>query len=128
MDNPPRVNDSDYVTRGDLDLVLARLDSRFAAFDALIDSRFAAFGALIDSRFAAFDARMDGRFAQAEARMDTRFAQTEARFEVRFAQMETSIERSAVSTIRWVIVVTFGIYALMFGLILFVMARELPRP
>src|SRR5438105_3096245 len=50
-----------------------------------------------------------------------------ARIDVRFAQVETGIERAMVTNIRWLVGLTFGLYALMLGLILFVVARELPH-
>jgi hypothetical protein len=68
-------------------------------------------------------ARIDARFDQFEARMDARFAQVD----VRFAQMEALIERGLAANIRWTVGISFGLYALMFGLILFVVSRELPH-
>ena len=66
-------------------------------------------------------------FELAMARLDTRSAALDARIDTRFAQLETLIERSSVTSIRWIVGLTFGLYALMFGLILFVVSRELPR-
>ncbi len=50
-----------------------------------------------------------------------------ARMDARFAQVEAAIERSAVAGIRWTVGMALGLYALMFGLILFVVSRELPH-
>ena len=99
---------------------MARIDDRFDQLDGRM--------VRIDGRFAEFEARIDARFAQFEARLDSRFAQSEARTDVRFAQMETLIERSTVTSVRWVVGMSFGVYALMFGLVLFVISRELPHP
>jgi hypothetical protein len=66
-------------------------------------------------------------FELAMARIDARLDQFEARMEARFAQTETVIERANVTSIRWVVGMSFGLYALMFGLILFVLSRELPH-
>jgi hypothetical protein len=68
-------------------------------------------------------ARIDSRFDQFEARMDAGFAQIEARF----SPMEALMERGLAASIRWTVGVSFGLYALMFGLILFVVSRELPH-
>ena len=107
---------AEFVTKPEFEQAMARIDNRF---DQL--------GARLDSRFTEFEARVDTRFAQSEARVDAGFAQSEARTDLRFAQMETLIERSTVTSIRWVVGMSFGLYALMFGLILFVLSRELPH-
>jgi hypothetical protein len=72
-------------------------------------------------------ARIDSRFDQLDAQLDVRFAQFEARFAQLQGSLEVQIERSAVNSIRWTIGVSFSLYALMFGLILFVVSRELPH-
>jgi hypothetical protein len=59
-------------------------------------------------------------FEQAMLRIDARFALLEAR-------IEAMIERLTVTSIRWTVGVSFGLYALMFGLILFVVSREIPH-
>jgi hypothetical protein len=46
---------------------------------------------------------------------------------VEVARLEVLIERSAVTQIRWLVGLSFGLYGLMFALILFVIARELPH-
>jgi hypothetical protein len=51
-----------------------------------------------------------------------------ARLDVRFAQLETAIERAGVTSIRWLVGMVFGVYALQIGLILFVVSRELTHP
>jgi len=48
-----------------------------------------------------------------------------AHIDTRFAQLETRIEQATVTSIRWIVGLAFGQYALMFGLILFVVSREL---
>ena len=68
-----------------------------------------------------------GEFELAMSHLDTRFAQLEGRLETRFAQLETLIERGSVSSIRWTVGLILPLYAVMFGLILFIVSRELPR-
>ena len=68
-------------------------------------------------------ARIDGRFD----RLDARFAEIDSRFAVLEARLEARIEAATVTSIRCTVGMAFGIYALMFGLILFVISRELPR-
>ena len=51
----------------------------------------------------------------------------DARLELLEARLEAMIERSTVTSIRWTVGVSFGLYALMFGLILFVVSREIPH-
>ena len=53
---------------------------------------------------------------------------TRADLELAIARLETLIERASVTQIRWLVGTTFGLYALMFGLILFVVAREMAHP
>lgn len=62
---------------------------------------------------------------QAITRLET---QTRAELNVAVARLETLIERSSVTQIRWLVGTTFGLYALMFALILFVVSRELAHP
>lgn len=57
-------------------------------------------------------------FERAMERIDTKFELLDAR-------IETRIERATATSIRWVVGLAFGQYALMFGLILFVVSREL---
>jgi hypothetical protein len=49
----------------------------------------------------------------------------DAKFELLDARMESRIERAFATTVRWVVGLAFGQYALMFALILFVVSREL---
>jgi hypothetical protein len=49
----------------------------------------------------------------------------DAKFDVLEARLETRIEMASGSSIRWIVGLAFGQYALMFGLILFVVSREL---
>jgi hypothetical protein len=131
---------ADFVTRHEFEMAMARIDSRFGQLETTMDLRFAQ----VDSRFERLEARLDARFARLDTRFaefDTRFAEFETRFaglETRFTQvdgriaegegrLEALIERSLVASIRWTVGVSFGLYALMFGLILFVVARELPH-
>ena len=58
----------------------------------------------------------------------TSAAVTRADLDLAVAKLETLIERAAVTQIRWLVATIFGLYALMFGLILFVASRELARP
>jgi hypothetical protein len=81
---------SEYVTRSEFELAMARIETRFERLDARLDVQF-------------------------------------ARLETRFAQIETLIERSSITSIRWIVGLTSGLYALIFGLILFVVSRELPH-
>ena len=46
---------------------------------------------------------------------------------VEVARLEVLIERATVTHIRWLVGLTFGLYGLMFALILFVVSRELPH-
>ena len=61
-----------------------------------------------------------GEFDLAMARLDTRFDLLEAR-------LETRIERAMVTGIRWTVGIALGQYALMFGVVLFFISRELPH-
>jgi hypothetical protein len=72
-------------------------------------------------------ARIDARFDQLEARLDARFQQIDTRFAQTEGRLEAQIERAMGASIRWTVGVSFGLYALMFGLILFVVSRELPH-
>jgi hypothetical protein len=65
-------------------------------------------------------ARIEARFDRLEGRMDSRFNEFEARTGAR-------IEAAKNESIRWVVGIAMGQYALMFGLILFVVSRELPH-
>jgi tetrahydromethanopterin S-methyltransferase subunit G len=82
---------TDYVTKSDFDLAMARIDASFVN---------------------------KSEFELAMARIDSRFDVLEARLEAR-------IEQAMVTSIRWTVGVSFSLYALMFGLILFIIAREL---
>ena len=53
---------------------------------------------------------------------------TRSDLDLAVARIETLIERSAITQIRWLVGTAFGLYALMFGLILFVVSRELTHP
>jgi len=79
--------------------------------------------ARIDSRFDRLEARLDAHFAQ----IDTRFAQVDTRIVQGQGTLEAQIERAMVASIRWTVGVSFGLYGLMFALILFVVSRELPH-
>jgi hypothetical protein len=57
-----------------------------------------------------------GEFELAMAHLDTRFA-----------QLETTIERASITSIRWTVGLILPLYAMMFGLILFIVSREFPR-
>ena len=61
------------------------------------------------------------------ARIDARFDRLDAGLDARFAHMEANMERGLAGSIRWTVGISFGLYALMFGLILFVVSRELPH-
>ncbi len=61
------------------------------------------------------------------ARIDGRFDRLEGRIDGMEGRLEAMIERAMVASIRWTVGVSFGLYALMFGLILFVISRELPH-
>ncbi len=85
-------------SKADIELILERMDARFAQsdarverFEAQVDARFEQFEAQVDARFE----RVDARFAQMDdqfARVDERFVQMEAHFEARMAQMEKHFE------------------------------------
>jgi hypothetical protein len=64
-------------------------------------------------------------FVRAMDHIDARFERMDAKFDLLEARIESRIERSTVTSIRWIVGLAFGQYALMFGLILFVVAREL---
>ena len=64
-------------------------------------------------------------FELAMVRIDARFDQLEARMDARFAETDAKIERAMAASIRWTVGTAFGLYGLMFALILFVVAREL---
>jgi hypothetical protein len=49
----------------------------------------------------------------------------DGRFDVLEARVEALVERVLATGIRWTAGVSFGLYALTFGLILFVVSREL---
>lgn len=66
-------------------------------------------------------------FDLAMSRIDARFERVDARFDVLEARLEAKIEAALATSIRWTVGLAFGQYALMFGLILFVVSRELPR-
>ena len=51
----------------------------------------------------------------------------DGRFDVLEARMEALVERALATSIRWTVGVSFGLYALLFGLILFVVSRDLPH-
>jgi len=53
---------------------------------------------------------------------------TRAELDLAFARLETLIERASVTQIRWLVGTTFGLYALLFGLILCVVSREMAHP
>jgi hypothetical protein len=67
-------------------------------------------------------------FDAAMARIDLHFAELESHVRTQFAQQETVIERALATSIRWTVGSGFGLYALTFGIILFVVARELAHP
>jgi hypothetical protein len=54
-------------------------------------------------------------------------ARLEGRLDTRFAQLETAIERATLTSVRWIVGLILPLYAVMFGLILFIVSRELPR-
>jgi hypothetical protein len=110
---------AEFVTRHEFELAMARIDSRFDQLEASLDRRFAQ----VDSHFDQLEARLDARFAL----VDARFAQTDGRVTAVEGRLEALIERSLVASIRWTVGISFGLYALMFGLILFVVARDLPH-
>ena len=60
-----------------------------------------------------------------KAELDAAVARLEGAIDLTVARMEVLIERATVTQIRWLVGTTFGLYALMFGLILFVVSREL---
>ena len=70
-------------SKADIELILERMDSRFAQVNARFER--------VDERFAQIDdhfARIDDQFV----RIDERFLQMEAHFEARMAQMEKHFE------------------------------------
>ncbi len=67
-------------------------------------------------------------WAELDVSLATLEARIEAKIELAFARLETLIERATVTNIRWTVGLTFGLYALILGLMLFVVSRELPRP
>jgi hypothetical protein len=103
---------ADFVTRHEFELAMARIDGRFDQLDAQLEASFAK----LDARFVGMDAQMNARFAAVDA--------GSARSQ---ASLEARIERAMAASIRWTVGVSFGLYALMFGLILFVVSRELPH-
>ena len=107
---------TEFVTHDEFELAMARIDARFDRFEANMDARFDRSQANMNARFDRFEANMNARFAN----VDSRFAVTEAR-------LEAKIEAATVTSIRWTVGMAFGLYALMFGLILFVISRELPH-
>ncbi|MBV9323259.1 MAG: hypothetical protein JO352_05670 [Chloroflexi bacterium] len=72
-------------------------------------------------------ARIDARFDSLEARLDARFAQLDTRSAQLQGSLEAQIERAMAASIRWTVGMSFGLYGLMFALILFVVSRELPH-
>ena len=50
-----------------------------------------------------------------------------AHLDTRFAQLETTIERATITSIRWTVGLLLPLYALTFGLVLFIVSREFPR-
>jgi hypothetical protein len=54
-------------------------------------------------------------------------ARLEGRLDTRFAQLETAIERATLRSVRWIVGLILPLYAVMFGLILCIVSRELPR-
>ena len=78
-------------SKADIELILERMDSRFAQSDARVER----FEAQVDARVERFEAQVDARFAQMDdqfVRIDERFLQLEAHFEARMAQMEKHFE------------------------------------
>jgi len=53
---------------------------------------------------------------------------TRAELDLAVARLETLFERASVTQIRWLVGTTFGLYALLFGLILCVVSREMAHP
>jgi hypothetical protein len=51
----------------------------------------------------------------------------DARFDLLEARLETRIEQAMFTSIRWTVGVSLSLYALMFGLALFFVAREIPH-
>ena len=60
-------------------------------------------------------------------RIDVRFVQLESRMEVRFAQLEIAIERTSTAGIRWTVGMILPLYDVLFGFMLFIVGREIPR-
>jgi hypothetical protein len=110
---------ADFVTHHEFELAMARIDSRFDRLEARLEARFGQIEAQMDTRFA----QVDTRFALA----DTRLAEMGTRVAGVQGSLEAQIERAMVASIRWTVGVSFGLYVLMFGLILFVVSRELPH-
>jgi hypothetical protein len=106
---------AEFVTRPDFDSAMARIDSRFDR----LESRFER----LESRFDDLVTRLD----RLESHLEVRFAAIDSRFAVTEARLEARIEAATVTSIRWTVGMAFGLYAMMFGLILFVISRELPR-
>ena len=74
-------------SKADIELILERMDARFAQVDARfarVDDQFAQ----VDARFAQFEAQM----AQMETRFEARMTQLETQFEARMTQMEKQFE------------------------------------
>ena len=74
-------------SKADIELILERMDSRFAQVDARFER--------VDARFAQVDdqfARIDDHFVQLEARFEARMAQMDAQFDARMVQMEKHFE------------------------------------
>ncbi|MBV8714204.1 MAG: hypothetical protein JOZ65_03970 [Chloroflexi bacterium] len=94
-----RPNSSNYVTRSEFEQAMERIDARFDRFEERMDARFDRFEERFDAKLAVLDARVEGH-----------------------------IEKALVTSIRWTVGLAFGQYALMFGLILFVVSRELAHP
>ena len=77
------------------------------------------------------------QFERAMERIDAQFVtktefehameRIDAKFELLDARMETRIERATVTSIRWTVGIALGQYALLFGAILFFIAREIPH-
>ena len=81
-------------SKSDIELILERMDARFAQVDARfarVDDQFAQ----VDARFAQFEAQMAQMEKRFEARMtqfEARMVQMDAQFEARTAQLEKHFE------------------------------------
>ena len=130
MTSPPN---ADFVTRHEFELAISRLDSRFDRLEGRLDVRLAQ----VDGRFAESKGELDGRFGHVDSRfaelkgevaeMKGGLAELKGSLAELKGDLEAQIERAMVASIRWTVGVSFGLYALMFALILFVVSRELPH-